>query len=98
MGCLCRNRQAVEQPAEGFASRQGKAFVVLGEQISQPPSIMGNFPRIEIIFALIEKPTDTGSAPGRDKYDELERLKKLLDDGALTQDEFEREKAKILNE
>lgn len=50
-------RQAAEQRAQDFASRQGKAFVVLGEQISQPPYILGNFPRIEIVFALIDKPT-----------------------------------------
>jgi uncharacterized Tic20 family protein len=29
-------------------------------------------------------------------YDELEKLKRLLDDGAISQDEYEREKARIL--
>ncbi|MDR3250093.1 MAG: DUF4870 domain-containing protein [Tannerella sp.] len=29
-------------------------------------------------------------------YDELEKLKKLLDDGTVTREEFEREKARIL--
>jgi hypothetical protein len=71
---------------------------VLGEQISEPPYILGNYPRIEIIFALIDKPTDTHPAPQRDKYADLERLKNLLDDGALTQEEYDNEKAKILNE
>lgn len=33
-----------------------------------------------------------------DKYAQLERLKKLLDDGALTQAEFDSEKKKLLNE
>lgn len=33
-----------------------------------------------------------------DKYDRLIKLKKLLDDGILTQEEFDREKAKILAE
>lgn len=32
-----------------------------------------------------------------DIYGELERLKKLLDDGTLTQEEFEREKARLLS-
>jgi hypothetical protein len=32
-----------------------------------------------------------------DKYDRLEKLKKLLDDGALTQDEYDLEKGKLLN-
>ena len=40
----------------------------------------------------------TKEAPGRDKYAELERLRMLLDDGTLTQQEFEKEKAKILND
>lgn len=33
-----------------------------------------------------------------DKYDKLIKLKKLLDDGVITQEEFEKEKAKILEE
>jgi hypothetical protein len=88
-------RQLVEKRAEDFAQRQGKSFVVLGEQISEPPYILGNFPRIEIVFALIDKPNDI--TPQETKYDELEKLKKLLDEGAITKDEFDREKAKILN-
>ena len=91
-------RQAAEQRAQDFASRQGKGFVVLGEQISEPPYILGNFPRVEIVFALIDNPTQDRPAPMRDKYSELAKLKMLLDDGTLTQEEFEREKAKILKE
>lgn len=94
-------REAVEQRAEDFARRQGKSFVILGEKISQPPYILGNFPRIEIVFALIDKPVDKpvdqSSPQSRgDKYADLERLKKLLDGGAISKAEFEAEKAKIL--
>ena len=32
-----------------------------------------------------------------DIYSELEKLKKLLDDGVITQEEFEREKARVLS-
>lgn len=32
-----------------------------------------------------------------DKYDKLKKIKELLDNGTLTQDEFEKEKQKILN-
>jgi hypothetical protein len=88
-------RQAAEQRAGEFANRQGKSFVVLGERISQPPYILGNYPRIEIVFALIDKDISRESR-GDGKYTELERLKKLLDSGALTQEEFQVEKAKIL--
>jgi len=45
-----------------------------------------------------EPKSETIPIPERDKYADLERLKKLLDDGALTQEEFDREKAKILSE
>ncbi len=91
-------REAAEKRVDEFAERQGKSFVVLGERISEPPYILGNFPRIEIVFALIDKPHETNSvAPQMDKYDELEKLKKLLDEGVITKEEFERQKAKILN-
>jgi len=90
-------RAAAEQRADDFARRQGKSFVVLGEQISHPPYILGNFPRIEIVFALIDKKEESNPiTPQRDRYTELERLKKLLDDGTLTKQEFEVEKAKLL--
>jgi len=90
-------RQAAEQRADEFARRQGKTFIVLGEKISQPPYILGNFPRIEIVFAVVDKKDESTKAPeSRDRYADLERLKKLLDEGALTKDEFESEKAKLL--
>lgn len=47
-------RSEVEGRAELFAKRQKRSFVVLGERISEPPYILGNFPRIEIVFALID--------------------------------------------
>jgi hypothetical protein len=48
-------RSQVERRAEIFANRQNKSIVVLGENISEPPYILGNFPRIQIVFALIDK-------------------------------------------
>jgi len=33
-----------------------------------------------------------------DKYEKLRELKKLLDEGIITQEEFEKEKKKILDE
>ena len=46
----------------------------------------------------IGKPVGVSEVPARDKYDDIGRLKRLLDDGALTQEEFDREKAKILSD
>jgi hypothetical protein len=91
-------RNTATQRAETFAQQQGKSIAVLGEQISQPPYILGNFPRLELVFALIDKPGNPNPpSPALDKYAQLERLKKLLDQGAITQEEFEKEKAKLLN-
>jgi hypothetical protein len=47
-------RYEAEQRAEDFARRQGKKMIVLGERISPPPYILGNFPRIEIVFAVVD--------------------------------------------
>ncbi len=49
-------REDVEARATTFCERQGKGMVILGERISPPPYILGNFPRIEIVFAAIDKP------------------------------------------
>lgn len=91
-------REAAEERISNFANRQGKSFVVLGEQISQPPYILGNFPRIEIVFALIEKEQTSVSSETKDKYAKLKELKELLDSGVLTQEEFDTEKQKILDQ
>ena len=48
-------RSSLERRAEMFAERQNKSIIVLGERMSEPPYILGNFPRIQIVFALIEK-------------------------------------------
>jgi hypothetical protein len=49
-------REELEDRAEKFCTRQGKRMVLLGEKISQPPYILGNFPRIEIVFAAVAQP------------------------------------------
>lgn len=94
-------REAAEQRALAFCERQGKGMVVLGEKISQPPYILGNFPRIELVFAMVDRPPSSSATPlsgqAPDVYEQIARMKKLLDDGALTQNEFEREKAKLLS-
>ncbi len=69
---------------------------MLGEKTSSPPYILGNFPRIELIFALSDKDQTAEPKPLSSKYDDLKKLKKLLDDGAITQAEFEAEKRKLL--
>jgi hypothetical protein len=91
-------RQDVENRASDFCERQGKSMLVLGEKSSQPPYILGNFPRIELVFGAVDKPKGqqrTGS--GGSRYDDLRKLKELHDADALTDEEYDREKRKILN-
>jgi hypothetical protein len=53
---LAAIREDLEQQAERFCARQGKGMMVLGANYSKPPYILGNFPRMELIFAAVEKP------------------------------------------
>lgn len=91
-------RESAEQRAAEFCERQGKGMVILGEKASSPPHILGNFPRVEVVFALVERPPGSPlkESAHEDAYEKLARLKQLLDSGALTKEEFDREKAKLL--
>ena len=90
-------RETVEDMATKHCARKGQAVRQLQERTSTPPHVLGNFPRVEWVFECVAPASsDTKAAPAVDKLGQIERLKKLLDSGALTQPEFEREKAKIL--
>ena len=92
-------REDAEQRATQFCERKEKAMKPLRETTSKPPHILGNFPRIEIIFGCIEKQASVAARTSEDpKYTRLVNLKKLLDSGVLSQQEFEREKAKVLSQ
>ncbi len=67
---------------------------------SQRARPFGGFPEATLRFRCIGQGS-AASAPASnstDKYTQLEHLNELLDSGALTQDEFNREKAKILGQ
>lgn len=90
-------RGTVEQMATQQCARNGKIVKPLQETASKPPHVLGNFPRVEWLFECADPVRGGVTAPGDgDKLSRLERLKKLLDSGALTQQEYDREKAKIL--
>jgi len=91
-------RSGVEELAVAHCDRKGKAMHGLAETAAQPPYILGNFPRVELVFECIAKQSAPSSTVTMGKYERLTALKKLLDSGALTQQEFEREKAKVLSE
>lgn len=88
-------RETAEQRAEEFCKHSGRAVEAIQERDSTHFPLPGKFPRVEIIFDCIETPTSGGSNP---KYSKILELKGLLDNGALTQAEFDQEKAKILSQ
>jgi Short C-terminal domain len=92
-------RDDAEQRAQQFCSRKGKEMESLNETTAKPPYILGNFPRIEIVFDCVDKTAAKGTSAGDDaKYQKLMNLKKLLDSGVIAQQEFHSEKAKILGQ
>lgn len=83
--------------ATKHCARRSRVVRPVQETTSRPPHVLGNFPRVEWLFECAEQVGGSSTAAvGVDKLTQVERLKKLLDSGALTQQEFEREKAKVL--
>jgi hypothetical protein len=92
-------RDDAEQRAKEFCGRKGKEMESLSETVAKPPYILGNWPRVEIVFDCVLVLPPAASAPIDDpKYSKLVNLKKLLDSGVITQAEFDQEKAKILSQ
>jgi hypothetical protein len=88
-----------EQKAKDFCTEKNKRMKAIKVQTSVPPHIIGNFPRIEITFVCVDNPNASTPSIFQDVlYIRLINLKKLLDDGVITKEEFEKEKAKILNQ
>jgi hypothetical protein len=86
-------RRSAQARAAEYCDGKGRDMTPISEQTSSPPHILGNFPRVEIIFACTERPADTST---EDPYERLIRLRQLLDGGVISQEEFEREKREVL--
>lgn len=94
-------RRSATQRASQFCREKGrnKKMLTVSEHTAAPPYILGNFPRIEIIFVCVDEPSIQDSANSTvGKYDRIVKIKDLYDSGALTKEEFESEKKKILSE
>ena len=95
-------RNSAVKRANQFCKKQdkNKEMITVAEHTAQPPYVLGNFPRIEIIFVCIDKKDEQKAIYRhvKDKYEKLTEIKKLLDNDTLTQEEFEMEKKKILSE
>ncbi len=81
-------RLSTESRANRFCERKNKVVEVIEETTSIPPHILGNWPRVEIVFKCVFA----------NRYDELSKLKKLLDEGVITQSEYKHEKQRILDD
>jgi hypothetical protein len=92
-------RDDVEQRANSFCEKDGVVAKTLTEQTSKPPHILGNFPRVELVFICVPKPNLAAPSSFQDEtFIKLSNLKKLVDQGVITKEEFEAQKAKILGE
>ena len=54
-------RAEAEMRATEFCARKSKMMKYLRETTSKPPHVLGNFPRIEIIFECVDKPSAVAS-------------------------------------
>ena len=71
--------------------------IKVSEHTGKPPYILGNFPKIEIIFACGLKKEKILMHSQENKYDNLEKIRNLYDKGILTKEEYLKEKKKLLN-
>src|SRR5882757_8222983 len=77
-------RTDAEQRAMAFCDGTGKTMLSLRETTAKPPYILGNFPRVEIIFGCVDKDSAAGAVADDPKYAKLVNLKKLLDNKVIT--------------
>lgn len=91
-------RNAALKRADAFCDQNETSPHLIQETTSSPPHILGNWPRIEIIFSCIKISKANPTVAPQDRYDQLSKLKVLLDAGAITQQEYETEKKKVLAE
>lgn len=92
-------RESAQRRAFEYCDQSGKSLKTLQETTSKPPHILGNFPRIEIIFGCVErKSNEIQSFTEEQKYKNISNLKSLLDTGAISKEEYDAEKFKILNQ
>jgi hypothetical protein len=87
-------REMAENRANRHCEQRNLGYRVIKEQTSLPPHILGNFPRVELLF-VCEEASKSQAKNFAETYEQLERLGRLLEKELITKEEFEREKAKL---
>lgn len=85
-------REDIERQATTFCENIDKKIKMLS--IINSPVSLGCPPKAELIFTCVPKPKN--EAFQDQVYIKLTNLKKLLDNGTITKEEFEQQKVKIL--
>lgn len=99
---ISAERSDDEQRANEFCKQENKIAMTLSEQMSTPPYILGNFPKMEIIFICVENSnsasnTATVSSPGKQSaIDKLKELDSMHKQGLITDSEYASKKQDIL--
>jgi hypothetical protein len=91
--------------ASEYCATKNKTVQVVNVILGSPPYIFGNFPKAEVQFQCVDpnavvQSQASKAAPAAvvqsDKYDQLKKLRTLLDDKTITKEEFEIQKKQIL--
>ena len=95
--------------AQAFCSQKNGRVRVITEHRASGARILGNMPRVELVFVCVPSGAYDGESPKNssrekqestqalDRYGNLERLGELRDKGILSDEEFEQEKRRILS-
>lgn len=88
-------RRSAMSRVNEFCEQKGKVPYIIEEARSRGLHVLGNWPRAEFVFSCVDSPQKK-KREITDRYEALRQLKKLLDDNAITQEEYEHEKRNLL--
>ncbi len=106
-GSRSDSEKIMMQRANSFCNKSNKKMIPVSEHITNPPFMINHYPNVTLTFVCQSNKSKQinkkvvkkvkSSTDITNKYNDLIMLKKLLDNKILTQEEFNVEKKKILN-
>jgi tetratricopeptide (TPR) repeat protein len=93
---LMKKKKHYEVRILSKATKKWKIFFCWDKKIAQEGA--NGFTFMKTNFRKLEPPKEQPNGGGSNKYDDLEKLQKLLDSGTISQEEFDSEKKKILSQ